>query len=813
MSLLQDIRYALRQFLKSPGFTVGAVVSLMLGIGATTTLFSVVYGVLFNPYPYRDADQIVYVALLNKSGHYQPLPIPGGHVQDIRDAAAFEDLFFQQPGHFKNLTGETIPLGVNTGFYSANLFGLLGVPPLLGRVFTPADEPRGNPAPVAVLSYRFWKEHYLGARDVLGKTLELDHMLYTVIGVMPPRFMWFDSDVYLPGRPTADPHEYWMAYARLKPTTAHRAAEAEMQAVVGRFAKEDPDFYGQSPRVKVLTLNEERMGDSRSAIAGLFGAAVLLLIIGCANVSILLLARGAARQHEFAVRSSLGAGRGRLIRQMLTESVLLSIAGAALGVLAASWGVNVMRHVLPDDLLPHEVVVQLNIPVLLFSALVAIITGILFGISPAFELSRPHPGSIIQASTRGGGSTRTRKMHRLPIAGQVALTLLLLAGAGGAAKAFLAKLHAPQGFDSNHVFLISIGFPVPTETTRPERFQKAMSEEETIRQNVAKTPGVAEAGWSTIWNPGTWGFNTKIEVQSKPNLTDAQAVFSPVSPQLLSVLHVSLLRGRIFSSAEVPRLEHVALVNQAFVKEYLGGLDPIGQNVRIPFLKQYDSPPLSSQPLYDWAQVIGVVGDATNNDLEHPQVRPAIFMPNSFGPPIPGGTLYVRAKGDTETAMRSAKARLSQLNPEVIVDYARTLQWELDNWGWGRERLIAAIFALYAGVALVLAATGIYSVVSFAVVQRTQELGIRMALGAGRGSVVQLVLSSTLAMLGIGIVAGSIISAIVGPLAAAWVGGSLSQPLTLLGAASVLALVAAIACVVPSWRAASIDPMQALRVE
>ena len=565
--------------------------------------------------------------------------------------------------------------------------------------------------------------------------------------------------------------------------------------------------------MRIVALNGDVWG-TRGTIASLFAAAVLLLIIGCANASILLLARGAARQHEFAVRTSLGAGRGRLVRQLLTESVLLSLIGATLGVLAAGWGVNVLRRILPDELLPHEVVIQLNIPVLLFSTAVAVITGIFFGLSPALEISRPHPGFLLQSgSTKVAGSTRARRMHRLPIAGQVALTLLLLAGAGGAAKAFLAKLHAPRGFNPDRVFSMRLGLPMPMGTTRPERAQKVFNEEELVRQNVVQTPGVAEAGWSTIWNPGTWGFFTKIEIQSKPALTDAQAVFTPISPQLLSVLHVPLLLGRIFSNAEVPRLAHVAMVNQEFVKQYLGHTNPIGQSVRIPFLKKYDSPPVSSKPLDDWVEVIGVVGDATNDDLDHPLVRPAIFLPSSFGPPILGGVLYVRATGDTETAMRSVKARLLQLDPELVVQDVRTLQWELDNWGWGRERMIAAIFALYAGIALVLAATGLYSVVSFAVTQRTQELGIRMALGAGRGSVVQLVLATTAAMLGVGIAAGLAMSAILAPLVSAWGGVGLSQSLTLVGAVLILVLVATVACILPAWRAASIDPMQVLRNE
>jgi predicted permease len=811
-NLFQDLLYAIRQFLKSPGFAIGAVVSMMLGIAATTTLFSVVYGVLLDPYPYKDADRIVYFELLNKNGRYQPILVNGGQFQAIRNASPVEDVFFQQP-QSKNLTGLNYPVAVSAGLYSPNVFFVLGVPPLVGRVFTPADAQGGNPSPVVVLSFRFWQEHFSGGRDVVGRTIELDHRPYTVLGVMPPRFVWFDSDVYLPGKPTADAHDYWMAFPKLKLGTRYPHAQAELQALVEGFAKENPDFYGKNPRARIIALNGDVWG-TRGTVTSLFAAAVLLLIIGCANASILLLAHGTARQHEFAVRTSLGARRGRLTRQLLTESSLLSMVGAGLGVIAAWWGVNATQRMLPDDLLPHEVVVRLNVPVLLFSVAVAVVSAVLFGLSPALELSRAHPGPLLQSSNRSAGSTRTRKLHRLPIAGQVALTLLLLAGAGGAGKAFLAKLHAPKGFDPDHVFSMTIlGLPLPAGAARPERAQKVFSQEETIRQSVTQTPGVAEAGWSAIWSPGGLASFQKIEIQSQPALTDAQAVFTPISPQMFAVLHVPLLQGRIFSTAESLRLAHVALVNQAFVREYLRDVAPLGQSVRIPFLKTWDSPPISSKALDDWVEVIGVVGDATNDNLEHPRVRPAVFLPNTFGPPLLGGTLFVRANGDTDTAMRSAKARLLQLNPDFVVQDARTLQWELDNWGWGRERLIAAILGLYAGVALMLAAAGIYSVVSFAASQRTQEVGIRMALGAGRGEVVRLVLSSTAAMLGIGVVAGGVVSEILGPLVAAWGGGNLSQPLTLVGSVTVLVLVAAAACALPAWRAATIDPARVLHAQ
>src|SRR5271170_6473562 len=806
-TLLQDLRYAFRQFLKSPGFSLSAVLSLMLGIGATTAIFSVVYGVLLDPYPYKDANRMVHVELKDKNGRGPLLIVNGTQAQEVLKASSVDDAFLQD-GKQENLTGEKFPVSVLVGLYSPNTFDYMGVPPLLGREFSPADAPGGNPAPVVVLSYLFWQRQYGGSRDVIGKTIELDHTPYTIIGVVPPRFAWGDSDVYLPAVPNADPHYYWMAFLKLKPRTKYPVAQAEMQVLVDRFAKDDPKNYPQDMKAKIVTLNEEVLGRFAGTIVFLFGAVVVLLVIGCANVSILLLARGAARQHEFAVRTSVGAGRGRLIRQLLTESVMLSATGAALGVFAAYWGVNAMRSMLPYDSFPHEAAVRLNGTVLIFSAAVAVMTGILFGISPAVQLSRPQLGSLLQASSgTAAGRGHTRKMHRLPIAGQVALTLLLLAGAGGAVKTFLAKVHTPLGFQPDHVFQLDVALPKGTTTTWQER----INENELVRQAVAQTPGVAEAGVSTTWFPGFGGFTAKIEIQSKPTLTDSQAVLTLISPQLLSTLRVPLLRGRIFDDAESRRAAHLAMVNQAFVKQYLGDVDPIGQSVRSPQLKIDQPNLLSALAPDDWLEVIGVVGDAKNDSLERP-VKPAIFLPYSFVLP-PDEALLVRASGDPETAIRSVKERLREINPELVVGRDHTLVWWLDTDGWGKERFIATLFGLFAGLALILAALGLYSVVSFAVTQRTQELGIRMALGARRGSVVQLVLGSTTAMLGAGVAVGLLLSVILNRVVASWAGGSSRDPATLFAAAAILVLVAGLACVLPAWRAASIDPMRALRVE
>jgi predicted permease len=688
------------------------------------------------------------------------------------------------------------------------MFDYMGVPPLLGREFTPADAPGGNPAPVAVLSYLFWQRQYGASRDVIGKSIELDHTPYTVIGVVPPRFTWGDSDVYIPALPSADPHYYWNSFVKLKPGTKYPAAQAEMQVLADRFAKEDPKNYPQDMRAKIVTLNEEVLGRFAGTIVFLFGAVVLLLIIGCANVSILLLARGTARQHELAVRTSMGAGRGRLIRQLLTESVLLSVTGAALGVLAAYWGVKTLSTMLPYYSFPHEAAIHVNGMVLIFSAAMALLTGILFGMSPAYQLSRPPLSALIQAnSVKLTGSARSRNTHRLLIAGQVALTLLLLAGAGGAMKTFLAKVHTPLGFDPDHVFALNVTMPKGATST----WQDRINQNEMVRQAVAQTPGVAEAGVSTTWFPGFGGFRAKIEIQSNPTLTDSEAVLTLISPQLLSTLRIPLLRGRIFDDAEGRRAAHLAMVNQAFVKQYLGDLDPIGQSVRSPMLK-IDRPDfLCAQSPDGWLEVIGVVGDAKNDGLDHP-VKPAVFLPYSFVL-LPDEAFIVRASGDPEIAIRSVKERLREVNPEFVVGRDHTIAWWLDTDGWGKERFIATLFGLFAALALVLAATGLYSVVSFAVTQRTQELGIRMALGARRGSVVQLVLGSTAAMLGAGVAVGLILSVILNRVVASWAGGSSRDPVTLLAAASILVVVAGIACVLPAWRAASIDPMRALRVE
>jgi len=380
--LIQDLNYALRQFTRTPGVAVTAIISLALGIGATTAVFSVVYGVLGDPYPYRDANRMVHVQLNLPERHGPLLMVTGPQYDDLRKLSAIDDVFLQTDER-QSLTGDQLPISVQVGKYSPNLFDYMGVPIYTGRGFSPADVTNGKPAPVAVLSYLFWRRQFGSNREILGKSIELDHVLYSVIGVAPPRFTWGDSDVYLPAIPSSDPHEYWNAFVKLKPGTKYPPAEAELQIFVDRISQQDPNFP-KNAKVKIVSLNEQVLGQFQGALTILFAAVVILLLIGCANVSILLLARGNARQHELAVRVAVGAGRARLVRQLLTESVLLSVSGTLLGVLAAYFGVDAISALLPRYSFPHEAAIHISGVVLGFSAGVALLTGIIFGISPAW---------------------------------------------------------------------------------------------------------------------------------------------------------------------------------------------------------------------------------------------------------------------------------------------------------------------------------------------------------------------------------------------------------------------------------------------
>jgi predicted permease len=816
-TLLQDVRFSVRQLLKNKSFTLTALLSLALGIGATTAVFSVVYGVLLDPYPYKDAKRMVHVQMLDKDGRTITLLINNGpELAELKQAKCVDEVFMQG-GDTVTMTGDQIPVSVQLGEYTPNLFEYMGVAPLLGRQFNSSDITDGKASPVAVLSYLFWKKQFNASKDVLGKSIEVDHKLYTVIGVAAPRFTWGDSDVYIPFTPNADPKDYRNSFIKLKPGYSLEAARAELEPLVLQWRERDPKGYPPVTHLKVVTLNEQVLGQFSGTLLLLFGAVTLLLVIGCANVSILMLARGTARMHELALRSSMGATRGRIMRQMLTESVLLSLVGAAIGVLLAFGAVKWIAAAMPYYSFPHEAAIHVSIPVLLFSVFVAVLTGILFGISPALQLSRPNLSELIQSgSGRHSGGAAGRRTHRLLITGQVALTLVLLTVAGAATRAFLNAYRLPLGFDVEKVSYLGLALPKKSHPAWTDRANMY----EAVRQAIASAPGVEQASVVTTWTPPMQAFTEKVEIEGKQELTGVSSQIVLASPEIFATLGIPLLQGRDFSDAEMMRAAHVALVNQAFVRKYFNGMDPIGQHLRAPALKFNRDDFTVAEGNDDWFEVIGVTADARNNagfrngasNLKELPIEPSFYIPHTVVM-TPYMNFLVRTKRDADTAIRSAEQRVQSLDPEIAVNETHPLTWYMETMIWGQQRFIAALFAIFSLLGLVLAATGLYSVVSFSVGQRNQEMGIRMALGAQRVDILGLVLKSVAATVGMGIVLGLALSIGLNRVVAHWVQSSSRDPLLLLIVVVVLAVIALFACIWPARRAATLDPMKALRTE
>ncbi len=808
-SLLQDLRFAFRQIRKNPGFVVVAVLSLTLGIGATTAVFSVIYGVLLNPYPYKDANRMMHVEIYSKQyGGRGLLFVNRQEYQELLAAKAIEDSFAVD-GETRTVTSGDIPASALVALNTPNMFNFLGVPALLGRTFTPADAPGEQAPPIAVLSYLFWHRQFGGKKDIIGKTVDLNHAQYTIIGVMPPRFTWFDADVYIPVPLSADLRSHRNAFSRLRPGVSYASATSELSVLVSRWAQQDTQAYPKDVHIKIVSLNEEVLGRFGGTLVLLFGSVVLLLLVGCGNVSIMLLARGSARQHELAVRASVGAARSRLIRQLLTESILLSVVGATFGILLAFGGVRLITAWLPQFSFPHEAAIGVSAPVLLVTATIALLTGILFGVSPAWQLSRPEVSQLMTQSgtTRMVGSSRSRRMHSLLIGGQVAVTLLLLAGAGAATRAFLDRYRTPLGYDPEHMLMFNLVLSSDAYPT----WEKRNAAFEQFRDAVQRTPGVKEAAVSTSWTPPFAGFDTSFEVEGKQSAQDQRAALTLVSPQLFTTLRIPLLSGRIYNDAEMQRAAHVALVNEAMIRRYFAGQNPMGQHVRSASLK-IDQPELVSAKDPDgWLEIIGVVADVKNAGVDKP-TEPAIYLPSSFVLPH-NISLLVRTTGDPEASLQAIKQQVRSISSDVVLSNEHPLTWWLWTEAWGRERFVATLFGAFAILALALAATGLYGVVSYAVSQRTREFGLRMAVGAQRMDVVRLVLKSAAITVAAGTVVGVVLSLALNRIMASWAGGSSRDPLVLLAVSIVLLVVATLACLVPARRAASIEPMRALRTE
>ncbi|MGA7343183.1 MAG: ABC transporter permease [Terracidiphilus sp.] len=810
-TLLQDLHYALRQLVRSPRFSLTSVFSLALGIGATTAVFSVIYAALLNPYPYPSASRIVRLTAQTKTEPDRWLNLSGPQIIQIRQLHVVEGVLAMDY-HPMILTGHEFPENVNEVDLISTGFNDLGVPPILGRGIQPSDALDGqDPQPVAVLSFRFWQKHFFGNPAVLGKTLRLDRKTYTIVGVAAPRATWYSADVYLPLKLTGDPGKRLIVDLLLRPGVGKDTADAALEPLLEQFAKDQPKQFPEHFKVRVQGLNDWVMRGIGKTLYLLLSAVALLLAIGCGNVSILLLARGVARQHELAVRSALGAKRRRIVRQLLTESLLLAGVGAGLGVFTAYAILAAIKMVLPQYAFAPEVVVRINLPVLLFSVAVALATGIGFGLWPALKLSRPEIGRMAQAGARRvAGSLHGRRSQDALIAGQMALTLLLLAAAGSAIEGFARMLHIPLGYDPHNV--MSVGIPIQENSFTTWAARASYFEQ--LRLSVAQTPGVTLAAISSNATPPQNGWQMNFDILGKAAQEQQTASVNMVSPGFFATLRIPLLQGRAWDETENRSGALVAVVNRTMAQRYFPAGDAIGHSIKLPGFEDRAPAELSVPGLSEsWVLIVGIVGDARNDGLRNP-VKPAIYIPYTLHM-SEGTQILVRSQVPPLTLLHSVRAQMSAVNPEQqtysLVDDLET--WISDEPEWQQEHLASWIFGAFAVLALALASVGLSSVVSYTVAQRTNEFGIRMALGAQRGHVLGLVISSTLMSVGGGILAGLALALALNKVVAQWAEGNVHDPFILLAGTLILVSVAGIACAIPALRASHVDPMTALRCE
>jgi predicted permease len=809
-TLLQDLRFAFRQILRNPGFSLTAILSLALGIGATVAVYSILYDAVLHPWPYSGIERIVDVWITDSAGRDDTWGLTGPQIRQLRQTHAVEDVVASNYTD-QTVTGSDVPDDVIVNEMTGSHFQFLGLPPLLGRYIVPADVPDGqDPQPVAVLSYKFWQRHFRGDPAVVGKSIQLNHKTYSIIGVMPVRFTWRDGDVYIPLKLGSDQLHRYGSEIKLKPGVSFSVAADEFRPLYQEFDHQTPNIFPKQYKLSVRGLADTYTRDLKKTMYLLFGAVGLLLAIGCGNVSILLLARGTARQHEFAVRSAVGASGFRIIRQLLTESLLLSLTGAGLGVFVAYQAIGFIIPRLPDHSYPYEADFHIHLAVVYFSVGLAVFSGIIFGLFPALQSARPEISQVMQASMRRlTGSVRGRRLHTALIAGQIALTLLLMTAAGAAIQGFLHMLRVPLGYDPQHVMSIVIPLHENAYTTWTERSRFFTQ----LREKIAATPGVLVAGISTNATPPNSGWVLPVEILGKPASQAQEAHLEFVSPEYFTSLQIPLEKGRIWDQGEIARGAGLILVNQAFVRRYMDSKDALEHSVRVPQFATLPPMVLTASGASGWLPIIGVVADSLDDGLDKP-VAPAVYAPYTLLTP-PVTQVLVRTRGEPLTLLHSVRQQIASIDPnQQIFGDVRDLEgWIQREPEFARGRLISILFGAFAILALVLAAVGLYSVVSYTVAQRTSELGVRVALGARRGDILRLIGLSAGTSVGIGILAGLALSFGLNRMIAQWIENGTRDPILVLLVSAILVCVAALACLIPARRALAIDPVTALRYE
>jgi len=802
--IVQDVRYGVRMLLRSPGLTAAAILGLALGIGANTAIFSVVDAVLLRPLPYPDADRLLSVHQVWATSPDEHDVLSTDDVVALREgAAAFMQAaaYFSPAGGFA-ITGGGEPEQVRGTTVTAELFDALGTRPALGRAFLPGDDSLGA-EPVVVLSHALWQRRFGGDPQVVGRLLTVDSRPHTVVGVMPKGFR-FPRDgvadlwpIFRPERSSSRPPYYIRTVARLRPGVRPADVQGALQSITRQIKEQFPDSPADW-RLDAAPLKGELVGDVRPALLVLLGAVALVLLIATANIANLLMARATARRQEMAIRAALGAGRARLVRQLLTESLMLAGAGGLFGILLSHWGSDLLVRLGPSDL-PRLHEVGIDLRVLLYTATVTILSGILFGLAPAVGVSRPGLASKLHTGARGTTDHAGRRLRSLLVVTEFALAVMLLCGAGLLIRSFLRLQQVSPGFDAGGILTASVSLPqarYPDEAARSAFFREVV-------ERAGSLPGVQAAAISMALPPDLLVMTNPYTVEGRPLPPGRNP---PAVAQLLiggdyfRVLGVPLLRGRAFTDADTAAAPQVIIINQTMAATQFPGEDPIGRRIQLG----------DPDPQSPWVTIVGVVGDVKYTGLDSAP-EPTMYTPYEQNLWWPTMYLVMRSSVDPAGLAQAVRAQVAALDPLLPMAQVRTMD-ELLGRSVAEPRFRTTLLGIFAAVALLLATVGIYGVVSYTVGQRTQEFGIRMALGARRQDVLALVLGQGMVLAGIGVAIGLVASlALNRVLAGILFGVSPTDLVTFCAVPLVMVAAALLACYVPARRATRVDPMVALR--
>ncbi|HJZ73698.1 MAG TPA: ABC transporter permease [Vicinamibacterales bacterium] len=808
--MLQDLRYACRNLIGNPGFAAVAVLTLALGIGANTAIFSFVDGVLLRPLPYRDADRIVRV--LEKPPRGERNGISTLNFLDWARENTVFDFMAAQTGGPATLTGHGEPVQIRGGRVSARYFDVFGIRAERGRTFLPGEDERGKHR-VVVLSHALWVNQFGADPAIIDRTILLDNEPHVVIGVLPAGSA-FDRAFNQLWRPLAfEPSNmtrnfHWLvSFARLKPGMSLQQAQANMTAIGARIERDFPDS-NKGWGVIVERYADTLIGsDMRTALLVLLTATGLVLLIGCTNLANLALARGVSREREVAIRASLGAGRGRLVRQFLTENMLLALLGGALGIVLGYGAMRWLQLLVPPFSFAREVQITMDARVLLFALVVSIATGLLFGIVPAIHATAPELTSVMKDGGRGSTDRASRKYLRdVLIVIEVALAFVLLVGSGLMMRSFLRLLNVDPGLDPSNV--LTMGLPVTIERFPEASRLNAYLRD--IRASVDAVPGVRETAWSCA--PPMQGscYGMPMQVASRPLIDRANrpgGFFKVVSPSYFSALKLRLARGRALTDRDSTNTPPVLVINERLAKREFPNQDPIGQRLLI----QEIVPGRTELGAEIAWEIVGVVRDERLNGIADERSA-GVYVSNEQSP-VYFQTLNVRTNLDPLMLQQSIAAAIHRVNKDQALTDIRTVD-QIKDVSMAPNRLQSVLLGIFAGVALALAAIGIYGVTSYSVAQRTHEIGIRAALGATERNLLQLVLGRGLILTVLGLVLGVVGSAALTRLMASLLYGvGARDPMTMMVVGLVLATVAVVGCYVPARQATKIDPLAALRVE